>query len=364
MSYPVSNLIEGRGVPVTVKHNEYISKALLIMLENDYSQLPVVNEEDDILGMITYKKILRAIKYFKAGLNELVVQNAIEQANTFDLEDDIFDLLPSLQTNNAVLITGVGEKLIGIVTNYDTTEYFRNRAEDLMLIEEIELMIRDLIEFSFRNQNGEIDEIKMQDVIGRITDNVENLKKKFKAGLHAYLNLSNRGSIELDKDTFEESFLKVYKGNSRKTFDQLSLSDFIEILVYEDCWIHYGDIFNIDVKLLRNLLDEVRETRNYLSHFKGEISPEQRDNLRFCMETVEKAHETLEKIAATGQTEDDINTGEIEGEETIPPVGEETTKTISKYSPLEEYLMGIPGRQGKIRLSFREIEEILGDDRP
>lgn len=141
MPYPVSNLIEGRGDPISVKKNESISKTLSTMLEKDYSQLPVLDDQDHILGMVTYKNILRALKYYQADLNELVVANAIESADKFDLEDDIFDILPSLQDNNAVLITGLDERLIGIVTNYDTTEYFRKRSEDLMVIEEIELQL-------------------------------------------------------------------------------------------------------------------------------------------------------------------------------------------------------------------------------
>jgi len=127
MPYPVSNLIEDRGIPVSVKKSDPVSKALSTMLENDYSQLPVLDDQGHIRGMVTYKNILRALKYLQADLDELIVENAIESADKFDLEDDIFDLLPSLRINNAVLITSMGEQLIGIVTSYDTTEYFRKR---------------------------------------------------------------------------------------------------------------------------------------------------------------------------------------------------------------------------------------------
>ena len=70
--------------------------------------------------------------------------------------------------------------------------------------------------------------------------------------------------------------------------DELTLSDFIEMLVYEDCWNYYNDIFKIDQNLLRNMFDEVRKARNQLAHFRGELSSDQRDNLKFCKVTNKK----------------------------------------------------------------------------
>lgn len=56
----------------------------------------------------------------------------------FKLDDDPSSLQNRLLESYAALIVDDDEKLIGIVTNYDTAEYYRRRARNLMLIEEIE----------------------------------------------------------------------------------------------------------------------------------------------------------------------------------------------------------------------------------
>ena len=364
MPYPVSNLIEGRGIPVSVKKSERVSKALSTMLENDYSQLPVLDDQDHILGMVTYKNILRALKYYQADLNELVVANAIESADKFDLEDDIFDILPSLQDNNAVLITGLDERLIGIVTNYDTTEYFRKRSEDLMVIEEIELTIRDLIQLTYENDDGILNDDNLQNSIYRITDHIDDLKKDFRSAIHTYMNASTESNKKIDEDAFESSFSKIYKGGKQKKFDDLTLNELIEMLLYDECWGYHRKAFNPSKDHLRNLLNEVRNTRNHLAHFKGEISSEQRDNLIFCKETLDQVNQNFVKQKENEKIEETALDKKIGDDEIIAPVGEETTKTSSKYAQLGEYLQGIPGKQDKIRLSFQEIEKIIDDELP
>ncbi len=364
MPYPVENLIEGRGIPVYVRQSDTASKALSIMLENDYSQLPVLDDQDNILGMVSYKNILRAIKYYHAELGELYVENTTEPADKFDLEDDIFDILPSLQDNNAVLITGSDEQLIGIVTNYDTTDYFRKRSEDLMIIEEIELTIRDLIQLTYENDDGILNDEKLQKSISRITDHIDDLKSNYRSAIHTYMNVSKESHKKIDEDALETSFSKIYKGGIQKSFDDLTLNELIEMLLYDECWRYHRKAFNLSKDHLRNLLNEVRNTRNHLAHFKSEISSEQRDNLLFCKERLDLVNQVFvnqEGIEKLGDTSPDKK---IKDKEIIAPVGEETTKTSSKYAPLAEYLQAIPGKQDKIRLSFQEIEEIIGDELP
>lgn len=152
MAYQVQQLIEGRGRPLSVKKDDMVSQALSTMIEHDFSQLPVIQEEDGSsgidmpIGMITYEGILRGIRNFNANIDDLRVRDVMVQAPVFSEEDDLFDILDRLKETNAVLITGFyADDLIGIVTSYDTAEYFRNRTEDLMRVEDIELMVKELI---------------------------------------------------------------------------------------------------------------------------------------------------------------------------------------------------------------------------
>ena len=86
------------------------------------------------------------------------------------IDDDLFDILDRLKETNAVLVieTYVPE-LVGIVTSYDTTEYFRNRTEDLMRVEDIELMVKEFIKTAYVDENGELDEAKLNSAVAQVT---------------------------------------------------------------------------------------------------------------------------------------------------------------------------------------------------
>ena len=60
MPYSVERLIENQGSVVVVRKEDAIAAALDLMIERDFSQLPVVDENQTLLGMVTYESILRA----------------------------------------------------------------------------------------------------------------------------------------------------------------------------------------------------------------------------------------------------------------------------------------------------------------
>ena len=71
--------------------------------------------------------------------------------------------------------------LDGIVTSYDTTEYFRSRAEDMMYVKDIEDTLKDFIRTAF-NITDDADQNVIATTIAEIT-NVD-LRKKFHGALN------------------------------------------------------------------------------------------------------------------------------------------------------------------------------------
>ncbi len=68
MPFTVQQLIEGRQEPVTVSPHDTVKKALELMIEHDFSQLPVVDESRKALGIVTSDSILRALNNFGVPL--------------------------------------------------------------------------------------------------------------------------------------------------------------------------------------------------------------------------------------------------------------------------------------------------------
>ena len=362
MPYPVSNLIEERGFPLCVKQTDKITDALSAMLKEDYSQLPVVDDENHPLGMITYGSILDAIQNLNMSLEKMVVENARLDTKDFDLEDDIFDLLKTLQETNAVLITSKGDQLVGIVTSYDTTEYFRDRSQDMMNVQEIENIIKKMILHSFRNDDGEMRVDELQSEINHVTERIDEIKKEYQAALNIYLSKLDQ-KLKFEQSAFEESLFKVYANSPEVPFDKLTLSDYIELLVNKDRWSLYQPLFKLEIGHVRLALDKVRQTRNDIAHFR-EITADQRKNLAFCKRLLERVQEELaSREDQEIPIESDLSDVD-DGNEFITPIGEETTTITSKYSLLGEYLQGIHGKKARIRIPFEEIERIIQDDLP
>lgn len=182
MPYQVRQLLEGKGVPICVNRNDAVALALALMIEHDYSQLPVIEELEGVgfpEGMVTYEGILRGIRNFKLSIDDLKVRDVMVEAKPFTVADDLFDILDRLKNTNAVLIVNDEVPvLVGIVTSYDTTDYFRNRTEDLMRVEDIEVTIKDLIEQAYTNTDGILDNDKLKQAISRVSHRGQGRKTK------------------------------------------------------------------------------------------------------------------------------------------------------------------------------------------
>ena len=137
MPFTVQQLIAGQQKLVTAVPGETVALALERMIENSFSQLPVVDDQNRPLGMITSDSIVRALDMFGVTVDKLIVATAMVKAEKRRADEDLFDLLDDLRDAYVVLIVDAHRHLSGIVTSYDTTEFFRRRAEDIMLVEDI-----------------------------------------------------------------------------------------------------------------------------------------------------------------------------------------------------------------------------------
>jgi hypothetical protein len=371
MPYPVQNLIEGRGEPVCVGPSDSVQKALEIMIENDFSQLPVIDDLNRPLGMITYESILQALNNLGVGVDKLSVDDAYDKAHTYRPEEDLFDLLDRLRDINAVLIVDGDKKLIGIVTTFDSTGYFRRRAEDMMLVEDIEGMLKDSVLSFFSHPGGEQDDDQLKDAIDKITASFLVDKSTYGTALRQYLENSGHSNTEIVPQALEKSYLNLRADKEPRDFDQLTFYDYMHLFLSEDIWQVYAPILKQDKKAIENMLDAVRKIRNDLAHFR-EINATDRSRLKFCAEWLARhqapivwpiyADHIQEKslVVREERVSYEINKAEDE----IIPTEEELDPRESRYTPLAIWLQSQPGSKRKVQFSFSDIEEIIGGELP
>ena len=353
MPYQVQQIIEGKGEPVCISINDPVSKALTLMIEHDFSQLPVLGGTNETFpaGLINYEGVLRGIRNFKAKLEDLRVRDVMTTAPVFNLDDDLFDTLDKLQDTNAVLIVD-RSKLVGIVTSYDSTEYFRNKTEDLMRVEDIELMIKEFINLAY-TKNGEVDTEKLDEAIGKVS-------------------ATNNGNTELKVD------------RRKKSFSELTLHDYISLLTMKDTWAFFEPIFGISRGSVVELLRGVRDIRNSLAHFRGDISAEERDKLKFGAEWLTRCQENIPDLKNNTKLPEDatiipdnLSVWEmLEARLAIADVKidkggitsgfliSDSAKNEGRYAALADLLQSLPGRIDTIPLTFDQIEEVIKTDLP
>ena len=378
MPYIVQELIEDNPTLVTASPDEPAQSALARMIEHDFSQLPIVIDENKPVGMITSESILRALNNFGVGLDRLRVEHARVKADEFRSDADLFELLNRLRDTYAVLIVDGERHLLGIVTYYDAAEYFRRRAEDMMHVEDIETTLKDYIQAAYTAGEDEIDEEKLDEAVQRITDSGQAQREKFERALIHYLTLQGEGGkVKLNQEWLDQVFRNHFddKRPLRK-FADLTLYEYTELLLDKNRWPRYRVVFNLDADAVRTLLDKVRDTRNALAHFRGEISSAQRDHLRFCANWLAQYQDAIANlfaprmVAQTAVVREQQVTYDVDtspGGDDIPvitPLEDEADPRESRYAPLAIWLQNQPPEKNQLALSFSEIKEIIDGPLP
>ncbi|MEM9121026.1 MAG: DUF4268 domain-containing protein [Cyanobacteria bacterium P01_F01_bin.56] len=393
MPFIIQNLIPTTQNLITVTESDSGQLALSRMIEHDFSQLPVIDSSYILKGMITSDSILRAVSYFKITPENLKVSHATHKVKACRIDDDLSELLKALRDTNAIPIVDRLGELKAIVTSYDTAEYFRRRAEDIMLAEDIETTLRDFIESSHRNEAGEIDEEALSQAIQAITPSSKELKKKFKSALFSYI-----GQTSISKPTPNESILDsvftkyLDQPIAPKAFEELTLYEFIQI--FKNLWSqHSADFKELTWEAVNQLLEDVRQTRNAIAHVR-EVTPQQREQLKFCAafldrhrpvidipseEEIESEvysqvvsgktvfHGTVGNVAGTNHGQMVVGEG-AQGEkfapddETLNPTEEEIDHNDSRYAPLAVWLQS--QMSDRITCTFKEIEIVIQDELP
>ena len=119
---------------ISISQNEDLYEAINMMALNHITGLPVVDENEHLVGIITEKDVLTLL-YNLDDKPGLVRDFMTSEVVCFDQEDDLNDVIDALGTNpfRRVPILNDG-RLVGIISRKDIIAYIRGlRHEDQML---------------------------------------------------------------------------------------------------------------------------------------------------------------------------------------------------------------------------------------
>ncbi|MCF1190107.1 CBS domain-containing protein [Mangrovimonas sp. AS39] len=140
---------------VTCKTEDGLIKVKSIMLLNDFSQIPVVNEEKQVVGCISWRSIGKAEAM---NCKSNLVKDYIEVPFVIYEKENFLNHIKKLAEREYAVVINEEQKIVGIITTYDMTMYFYDFINPHLRIGVIENCIRRLIIDSGIEIKKEIDD--------------------------------------------------------------------------------------------------------------------------------------------------------------------------------------------------------------
>jgi len=211
--------------------------ALDRMRDDNFSQLPIVNDDGHVIGVFTWKSFaVRTLDYRgqKIDACELTVADCMEPAE-FIPPDDYID------TNRATdwgeidhILVGDAKNLAGVLTTADVFGRLTDFAEAFVLLYEIELDLRDLF-------------------------------------------ASVYGADQLDQ-LFQE--LSPEKAPPIRALHDMVFGHYVQVISSRDRWPDFEPVLKTAREAATADLKRVNEVRNAVFHFRRQILPRDTDALR------------------------------------------------------------------------------------
>jgi CBS domain-containing protein len=146
-AFRVSRLLAASTKPLSVRPDCTLREAVTLMLRHDFSQLPVMTNERDVKGVVSWDSI--APKLVLRDDRVQVVRDCMKQPHEVLSTDSLFRVIGRIIEHSYVLVRGEDRTISGIVTTTDLSLQFQQLSEPFLLLSEIENHIRLLIDGKF-----------------------------------------------------------------------------------------------------------------------------------------------------------------------------------------------------------------------
>lgn len=130
---------------ISVNGEDRIEKAITLMLQNDYSQLPVCKSDRKIDGVICWRTIGRSSFLYKNKPS--FVKDAMEEAIVVEDSEHLDNVIAKILSREYVLVKDSNDKRVKwILTQEDIGQSYKDISEGYLTIKDIESFIRTLIQ--------------------------------------------------------------------------------------------------------------------------------------------------------------------------------------------------------------------------
>ncbi len=142
----VGTLDAANRKPKSVKPESPLNEATAKMQLNDYSRLPVMKNDREVSGIITWESIGTRLAL---GRKCTHVRQCMEQAVVMSSDTPLLDAIGKVSEHEYVLVQARDKTVTGILTATDLSQLFGELAGPFLRIGEIEKHLRNLVHRKF-----------------------------------------------------------------------------------------------------------------------------------------------------------------------------------------------------------------------
>jgi CBS domain-containing protein len=169
-TYRISKLAAANRRPVSVKPDSSLAEAITLMMANDFSQLPVMVNERDVKGTVSWKSIGTRLAL---GQAPKYAREAMDPQAEISAEASLFTAIPVIVEHEYALVRGADKRVVGVITTSDLSLQFLQLSEPFLLLGEIENHVRKIIGARFTTQ--QLAAVKDPEDSGRPVESVSDL---------------------------------------------------------------------------------------------------------------------------------------------------------------------------------------------
>jgi hypothetical protein len=231
--HEVGNVFPGEVSILTIPPQTTVGKALKIMLEKRFSQLPVV-ENGEVIGVFSLWSVAQHLCSSRSNrvqkeFNNLEVGELLELLPRVKVTDGIDFILNLLERHDALILDSPHGPQ-AVVTASDILSYYYKIARSYILLQEIELALRNLIAICAPGE-------ELQACIGC-------------------------------------ALAKHYQGRNMAVptgLEEMSFDDYRAIITCLSNWPIFESLFGRNRDFVSARLERVRDIRNRVFHFRSDI---------------------------------------------------------------------------------------------
>ncbi len=139
VSVSISTLMSATGGVVSVNQGDSLDRVVTLLLQHNFSQLPVLNDEGNVVGAVSWESIGRA----HLGHEAAQLSDALMHPPVVTSDADLLDVILDVSLYDFVIVRASDSfRPIGLVTVADLSVQYRVMASPFTLVEEVERRLR------------------------------------------------------------------------------------------------------------------------------------------------------------------------------------------------------------------------------